>query len=109
MVMEQLTEDAVAARKEGLTYGQYIAKFKPPEPPAERYPKKKAQAAKATAPAEQKSVVRCAICGAEIPNAKRNRKYCSAECSDIAISRQRAECARRRKEAREAEQRRGEG
>ena len=44
--MRQLTEDAVAARKEGLTYGQYIAKFKPPKPPAERYPKKKAQAAK---------------------------------------------------------------
>ena len=28
--MEQLTEDAVAARKEGLTYGQYIAKYRPP-------------------------------------------------------------------------------
>ena len=104
MVMEQLTEDAVQAKKHGLSYGRYIQKFKPPKPPAERYPKKKAQAAKATAPAEQKSVVRCAVCGAEIPNAKRNRKDCCGECADIAISRQRNESQRRRKEARAAEQ-----
>lgn len=109
MVMEQLTEDAVQAKKHGLSYGQYIQKFKPPKPPAERYPKKKVPIEKSPESVEQKSVVRCAVCGAEIPNAKRNRKYCCGECADIAISRQRNESQRRRKEAREAEQRRGEG
>lgn len=108
MNMEQLTEDAVAARKEGLTYGQYIAKYRPPLPMPERFPKKKAKEKQEQQP-EKPQAVFCAICGAEIPNATRNRKYCGSECADIAITRQRAECAKRRKEAREAEQRRGEG
>lgn len=104
--MEQLTEDAVAARKEGLTYGQYIAKYRPPLPMPERFPKKKTKAETAGEPAqEQGQAVHCAICGAEILNAKKGRKYCGAECADIAITRQRAECAKRRKEARAANNR----
>lgn len=99
MNMEQLTEDAVAARKEGLTYGQYIAKHRPPKQLPERFPKKKAKETQEQQP-EKPQAVLCAICGAEILNATRNRKYCGSECADIAITRQKAEAARRRKEAR---------
>lgn len=81
MAMEQLTEDAVAAWKEGLTYGQYIAKFKPPEPPAERYPKKKAQAAKAKTELIGIQTNICEYCGCEyIAEDRRKRSACSAQC-----------------------------
>ena len=43
MVMEQLTEDAVESKKHGLSYGQYIQKFKPPKQQEERFHKKKAK------------------------------------------------------------------
>lgn len=96
MVMEQLTEDAVAARKKGMTYGKYMAmKEAAKEPAGERFPKKKKEHVEGE---NGKKAIHCGICGKVIHNPLRNQKYCTGECADIAIDRQRQEGAKRRKE-----------
>lgn len=85
--MDQLTEDAVDARKKGMSYGKYMAMKH-----QERKPQKEA------AGEPVKKTVYCAICGAVIQNAVRNQKYCTGECADIAMDRQRMESRKRRKE-----------
>ena len=37
---DQLTQWACEAVALGMTYGQYVAKYHPAEPPVERFPKK---------------------------------------------------------------------
>ena len=86
--MDQLTEDAVDARKKGMSYGKYMA-MKQQEQDKERMPEKEKT---------DKKTVLCAICGAVIQNAVRNQKYCTGECADIAMDRQRLESRKRRKE-----------
>lgn len=52
--MDQLTKDAIMARRKGMSYGRYMA-LKEQKPPPVRYPKKK--------PAAEK---KCVICGQPI-------------------------------------------
>ena len=92
MEMEQLTDDAVEARKRGMSYGKYMA-MKHQEQAKERIPEKE-NTEKETA----KRTVLCAICGEVIHNAVRNQKYCTGECADIAMDRRRLESRKRRKE-----------
>ncbi len=77
--VDQLDRDEREARKLGLSYGQYIAKFKPPRPPAERWPKKK----KPQQAEDQQPRPRCACCGKEIPEDSTSRRYCGAECAHV--------------------------
>ena len=71
--MDQLSKDAMEARKAGLTYGKYMAtKYKPEEKPKPK-PKKKKEAGP-----------KCAICGMLIPPNTHRRRYCSAVCADRA-------------------------
>ena len=72
--MDQLDKDAVAALRMGMTYGQYIAKYKPPLPPVQRPAKKPKDLARG-----QEKRAGCVICGGKIPG--KNRKYCSPECA----------------------------
>lgn len=88
--MDQLSRDARAARKLGLSYGKYIALYKPKQPPAERYPKKSEQS-------DQEP--RCAFCGKIIPKNGKNRKYCSGACADEARRQQHDDSAKKIKEA----------
>ena len=88
--MDQLTLDCIAARRAGLTYGQYIA-TKPIPPAAVRFPKEAARG-------QEKRLV-CALCGEEIPSNTKRRKYCSPKCADIMCDRQRRACEQRRREA----------
>ena len=74
--MDQLDRDEREARKHGLSYGKYIARFKPPKPPAERWPKKK----ESQLIEDQQQLPRCVQCGKEIPEDSPNRKYCGPEC-----------------------------
>ena len=63
--MDQLTKDAVAARKAGMTYGKYIAMTKPVN----------------TVPEEEGYRHTCAHCGVEfITRYRRLRKFCSDQC-----------------------------
>lgn len=69
--LDKLTQDSIAARKAGMSYGQYMASlYKPPvievdiPDPEKRY---------------------CLHCGQEIPKfAHKNRRYCSDPCHDEA-------------------------
>jgi len=74
--MDQLTQWAVAAEKLGMTYGQYVAKFHPAQPPVERFPKKSKGAVKT-----KDGVKICQWCGKEIPPEARSWKYCCQECA----------------------------
>ena len=67
--MDRLSRHAAAARAEGISYGQWIAKYRPPMPPAERFPKRKGDA-------EQR---RCPVCDAPIRPESRAR-YCGRVC-----------------------------
>ena len=87
--MDQLTLDCIAARRAGLSYGQYIA-TKPTPPAAVRFPKQGARG-------QEKRKV-CILCGGEIPSNVKRRKYCSPKCADIMCDRQRKACAQRRRE-----------
>ena len=82
--------DARAARKLGLSYGKYIALYKPKQPPAERFPKKAAK---------DSAEVHCELCGKLIPAAIKGRKYCGPECADEARRQQRIVSAKKAKEA----------
>lgn len=96
IIMDQLDKDAVAATRAGMSYGQYIAKCKPPAAPAVRFPKKKAEPARG-----QEKRPLCAICGEPIPSTSKNRKYCGPDCSYAAMrQQQRVIEARRREEKR---------
>lgn len=70
--MDQLSKDAMAARRRGLSYGQYMAQ-KEQKPPPVRYPKKK--------PAAEK---KCVICGQPLTPGRR-KKFCSDECAGEAL------------------------
>ena len=70
-VMENLTRDAVDARKMGMTYGRYIAWKENQE----------LQFRKLALQKHDRLPV-CACCGAPITKGNRNRKYCGQECAD---------------------------
>ena len=63
-VMVQLTADAVAARKSGMSYGQYMAAKEKPVVVSE-IPRR-----------------RCKTCGALIPLNSRKTTFCNMECHD---------------------------
>ena len=84
--MDQLSRDARAARKLGLSYGKYIALNKPPKPPAERYPQKTEQS-------DQEP--HCAYCGKIIPKNCKSRKYCCPDCADKARQQQKTDSAKK--------------
>ena len=64
--MDQLSKDAVAATKAGLTYGKYMAK----------------KETLAAAYDGLDKVKKCLLCGCPLPRGKGNRRYCSARCAD---------------------------
>lgn len=66
--MDQLSRDAVAATKAGLTYGKYMAK--------------KEQLAKQKAAIEEAKRRKCLCCGCVVPPDRGRRRYCSAECAE---------------------------
>lgn len=72
--MDQLDKDAAAATNMGMSYGQYIAKYKPPLPLVQRPARKSKDLARG-----QEKRRECVICGGKIPG--KNRKYCSPECA----------------------------
>ena len=74
--MDQLSRDALAAQKLGISYGQYMAR-KPQPVAAVRFPKK-----------ERKTETCCVICGAPILPGTKRRRYCSAQCADQARAEQ---------------------
>lgn len=86
--MDQLTEDAVAARKAGLSYGKYKALQNP-------------------VVIEKKSKIgietdRCVVCGCEfMPTDNRRRKVCGAKCRKI-LAAQRALENKHKKAAKES-------
>ena len=70
MTMDNLAKDAFLAIQNGMSYGQYMAKFKPPKEPLK---KKKA--------IDYLYRTNCAGCGNEfVQSEKRSRKYCSERC-----------------------------
>lgn len=85
--MDQLTKDAVAATKLGMSYGKYIAKYKPPTPPVERFPKKQQK--------QEEKKIRCVSCGKELMPGSRSRRYCGPDCAHMA--RREQELARQRR------------
>lgn len=110
--MDQLTRDAIAAQKAGLSYGRYMA-TKEQKPSAVRYPKKQAQK-KVTDPSSpaapqnddlvvQSADPRCKLCGEPVPRDYKGRKYCSAACADEARRQQVREHNHRARAARLAE------
>jgi hypothetical protein len=81
-VMDRLARKAAAARAEGLSYGQWVAKHPeglPPDPVEEEE--------KATQKAPHGTRV-CLWCGQTYALPKKNdpRKYCSPECREAADS-----------------------
>lgn len=86
--MDQLSKDAAAARKAGLTYGKYMAtKYKPEEKPKPKQKKKTAEGPK------------CVLCGMLIPPNTHRRRYCSAACADRALVLREMERGKVKKEA----------
>lgn len=91
--MDQLAIDAKAATDLGMDYGDYIAKYKPPVPPAERYPKSKSDRP------------RCQVCGKEIPAGSKRTITCGPACAHTRSCQQnREQLKRRRQEKLQAEQ-----
>ena len=76
--MDQLAKDAAEAKRLGMRYGDYIAKYKPPQPPAMRYPEKK----KPKEDQSKQEPPRCVVCGAEIPAGSKRTKACGPVCAD---------------------------
>ena len=73
--MDQLSKDAAAARRAGLSYGRYMAtKYQPQEKPKPKAKKKKEEGPK------------CVLCGTPIPPYSQRRLYCSAACADRAVT-----------------------
>ena len=66
--MDQLSKDACAATKAGLTYGKYMAR-------------RKVLAEKKTAEEEGRRR-KCVLCGRPVPPGRGRRLYCSAECAE---------------------------
>lgn len=71
--MDQLDIDAKEARRLGLSYGKYIALYRPEKPPAVRYSKRQGG-----------GELLCAQCGSPIANGSNRKKYCSQDCADEA-------------------------
>lgn len=71
--MDNLSKDAIAAQRAGVSYGQYMARqrdmgrVRPPEKKEETNPRLKHELV-------------CAICGAKFKSVTRMRKYCSDSC-----------------------------
>lgn len=86
--MDQLSKDAVAAQKAGLSYGRYMA-TKPQKAPAVRYPKKEKKIDEG---------YRCVNCGMLIPAGVRSKKYCSPECANEMRMQQHNDRRRRNRE-----------
>lgn len=91
--MDQLSTDAMEAKRLGLSYGKYIALYHPEKPPVERRSKKNARG--------QEKRPLCVICGEPIPASSNRKKYCSPACADQAMQEQRRAANQRRREARE--------
>lgn len=68
-----LTEIALAARKEGLTYGQYVSRYRPTTTKGEL-----------TTPGKREYIINCAWCGRQITAYRKTRKYCCADCRNKA-------------------------
>ena len=68
--MDQLTDDCIAARKAGLSYGKYIASL---PPAAVRFPKEQAKG--------QEKRGLCRVCGQPIPAGSKKRVFCSGDCA----------------------------
>ena len=90
--MDQLSADALAAKRLGLSYGKYIALHRPEKPRAERYPKRNQRG--------QEKRPLCVVCGAQIPANSHRRKYCSPACSDKALQDQNKDQKKQRRKAR---------
>lgn len=60
--MDNLAKDAFLARQNGMSYGRYIAKYKPPKPPRSKVKKETEKL--------------CQECGTEIPKDSKRRKFC---------------------------------
>lgn len=74
--MDQLSEDCMAARKAGLSYGRYMAtKYNPNKPKPEPKPKPKPD------PRIEDGGRECIICGAKFYSWVHNKLCCSDQCS----------------------------
>lgn len=94
--MDDLSRDAVAASKLGMSYGRYMANVKPYTNAGEKPP----ESPKKPTRGQEKHLC-CILCGKPIPKASKNRKYCGHECSEKAYrAQQRVSDARRRENAR---------
>ena len=74
--MDQLSRDAKAARKAGLSYGRYMDTKQQPKPIVRRSKKKKVEE------------LRCINCNMLIPPACTSNRYCSPECAHAARMKQ---------------------
>lgn len=81
--MDQLSRWASEADALGMHYGDYVAKYHPPQPPPERYPQKK------------KGEKKCEYCGAIFVTEHKARKYCGKVCAASAREKQKREAAAR--------------
>lgn len=79
-----IAEVAAAARERGMTYGQYVSQTEPPEGPEAWTLRAKAKASPAPAEPEKRH---CPVCGKKFYDTRKNIKYCSPQCRDIARSR----------------------
>lgn len=68
--LDQLTQWALEAADLGMRYGDYVAKFHPPQPIPERYPKKHGDGEK-----------QCQYCGTWFLSEHQGRKYCGKVCA----------------------------
>lgn len=73
---DRLAQEALAATKANMSYGNWKAQQSAPKPTEKQPPKRK----KATAGPRPL----CRICGKAIPELTRRRTYCSPECADTA-------------------------
>lgn len=96
--MDQLTRDAIAAQKAGLSYGRYMAQ-KGQKPPVERKKKKAKKVTDSPAPtapqndevAAQSERPKCMLCGRPIPAGVRSARYCCSEHAEKAREKQKQE------------------
>lgn len=70
--MDQLTKDAIAARENGMSYGQWMAMH--------------CTHKEAPTKAQNEDVPKCAVCGKVMVDARKGTKYCSDECYAYAMN-----------------------
>ena len=79
---DRLSQRAAAAKAEGLSYGQWMAKYHPPGTPAQ--------------PSGRTKV--CPHCGKHFTTNYSNKIYCTPDCTYYARQKRKQEERRRRKE-----------